>query len=323
MKIDQAKAKLYSTIGPRATLGMVALDIVKENKNLMVLTSDVSTSAGLDRFRKQNPENYIDVGISEQNLINVATGISTLGFDVITTTFAPFQTMRCLEQIKVNLGYMKKKITMVGLASGLILGPLGFTHCSIEDNSVMRSIPNIAVINPCDGSEVAKAIHASLKYENSVYIRLTGGPGGGMVYDNDYEFKIGEPIKIHDGDDGVVFSTGAITFNCLKAVREISSNNKINLSLINIHTLKPINEEKILRYIKPNTKIFSFEEHSRIGGLSTIISEIIVKNKLKLKSYDSFAINDEYSNSGYYQYMLDKNLLSFEKILKTLNSNFT
>jgi transketolase len=323
MKIDQTKAKLYSTIGPRATLGMVLLDIIKENKNLMVLTSDVSTSAGLDRFRKQNPENYIDVGISEQNLINVATGISTLGYDVVTTTFAPFQTMRCLEQIKVNLGYMKKKITMVGLASGLILGPLGFTHCSIEDNAIIRSIPNIAVVNPCDGLEVAKAVHASLSYKNSVYIRLTGGPGGGMVYDVDYEFNIGEPVKLHDGDDGIIFSTGAVTYNCLKAVKEISSSKQINLSLINVHTLKPINEKKILSIIKENTRVFSFEEHSMIGGLSSIISGIIAKNNLKLKSYNSFAINDEYSNSGSYQYMLEKNSLSFEKILNTLNSNFS
>ena len=124
------------------------LELAKEIENLMVLTCDVSTSAGLDRYRKQHKDNYLELGISEQNMIGVATGLARENYKVITTTFAPFQTMRCLEQIKVNLGYMKKKITMVGLASGLILGPLGFTHCSIEDNAIIRSIPNIAVVNP-------------------------------------------------------------------------------------------------------------------------------------------------------------------------------
>ena len=109
MKLDKSKIKLYSSIGSRATFGLVSLELIKETENLMILTSDVSTSAGLDRFKLKHPQNYIDVGIAEQNLIGVATGLSTCGFNVFTTTFAPFQTMRCLEQIKVNMGYMKKK----------------------------------------------------------------------------------------------------------------------------------------------------------------------------------------------------------------------
>lgn len=129
MEINEKNIKLWSKLGPRATLGLCALDIAKTNKNLLIITCDVSTSAGLDRYRKTFTDQYIDLGIAEQNMIGVATGLASENFDVITTTFAPFQTMRCCEQIKVNLGYMQEKITMVGLASGLILGNLGFTHC--------------------------------------------------------------------------------------------------------------------------------------------------------------------------------------------------
>ena len=148
--INTKKIDMWSKIGSRATLGIAILEIEKNLKNLCVVTCDVSTSAGLDRFRKQKPDKYLDLGISEQNLIGVASGLSSEGFDVITTTFAPFQTLRCCEQIKVNLGYMKSKVIMVGLASGLVLGTLGYTHCSIEEVGVLRSIPNITIISPAD-----------------------------------------------------------------------------------------------------------------------------------------------------------------------------
>ena len=163
MEINEKNIKIWSTIGPRATLGMVALELAKKIDNLMVLTSDVSTSAGLDRFRKTYPKKYLDVGIAEQNMIGVAAGLASENFNVITTTFAPFQTMRCCEQIKVNLGYMKHKVCMVGLASGLVLGNLGFTHCSIEDVGTLRSIPNITIIAPSDPFELFKALKASIE----------------------------------------------------------------------------------------------------------------------------------------------------------------
>ena len=126
------------------------MEILKTDKNFFVVTGDVSTSAGLDRFRKNYPDNFIDVGIAEQNLLGIAAGLASEGHNVFTTTFAPFQTMRCCEQIKVNLGYMKQKVCMVGLASGLVLGTLGYTHCCIEDIGVLRSIPNLNIISPAN-----------------------------------------------------------------------------------------------------------------------------------------------------------------------------
>lgn len=196
MIINDKNIKLLSSIGPRATLGLSLLEIINKKKNLMVLTCDVSTSAGLDRFRKQFPENYLDLGIAEQNMIGVATGLASEGFEVVTTTFAPFQVLRCCEQIKVNLGYMKEKICMVGLASGLILGNLGFTHCCIEDIGVLRSIPNINIVSPSDSLEVLKSIEASFSQKYSTYIRLTGGPNNPIINKKDYKFEIGKGIKL-------------------------------------------------------------------------------------------------------------------------------
>ena len=222
MILNEKNVKLYSSIGSRATFGLVALDLVKENDKLMILTSDVSTSAGLDRFRKTYSDNYLDVGIAEQNLIGVAAGMASEGYDVITTTFSPFQTLRCCEQIKVNLGYMEEKIIMIGLASGLVLGNLGFTHCSIEDIGVLRSIPNLTIISPADCGETAKSIYAAIKHKNSVYIRLTGGSNNRSVFLKDYEFKIGKGIKLVEGEDISIFASGTMVKNAL----EVSENLK-------------------------------------------------------------------------------------------------
>ncbi len=317
MEFDK-KIKLYSTVGPRATFGLVMLDLIKKNNNIMILTADVSTSAGLDRFRSQYSDNYVDVGISEQNLINVASGLSTMQYDVFTTTFAPFQTMRCLEQIKINQGYMKKKIVMVGLASGLVLGTLGYTHCCIEDIGALRSIPNITIISPADSFELAKTLEASLSYDGSIYIRLTGGPSKSLVYENDYNFKIGEPAVLHEGKDGIIFSTGSITSHALSAVRELKEKHKINFSLINVHTLKPLDAKIILKYCRDKKYIVTIEEHSIIGGLNSAVSEILSKSTNNHKSFLPIAIVDEYKNSGTYEYMLDKNGLSTQKIINTI-----
>ena len=186
MEITEKNIKMWSIIGPRATVGLAALDLAKNIKNLMVLTCDVSTSAGLDRYRKTFPEKYLDLGIAEQNMIGVAAGLASENFKVITTTFAPFQTMRCCEQIKVNLGYMKQKVCMIGIASGLVLGNLGYTHCCIEDIGILRSIPNLTIISPADSLETVKAIESALNHNQSVYIRITGSANNPMVYKKDY-----------------------------------------------------------------------------------------------------------------------------------------
>ena len=168
MKITEATIKMWSRIGQRATFGMAALELGSQVDDLIILTGDTSTSAGLQRFKSSYPDKFLDVGISEQNMIGIAAGLASEGNTIFTSTFAPFQTMRCCEQIKVNLGYMRHKVNMVGLASGVVLGTLGYTHCCIEDVSIMRSIPNITVISPADCFETLKATLACVKHKESV-----------------------------------------------------------------------------------------------------------------------------------------------------------
>ena len=321
MILDKSKIKLYSNVGSRASFGLACLDLVKENENLIVLTTDVSTSAGLDRFKSKHAENYIDVGIAEQNLIGVATGLSSCGYNVFTTTFAPFQTMRCLEQIKVNMGYMKKKITMVGLASGVVLGTLGFTHCCIEDISLMRTIPGMTVLSPADCSEVVKSTFAAAKHDGPVYIRLTGSSNNPIVYNDDYEFEIGKSIKIREGNDISIFATGSMVYNSIKA-SEILKKHNLEASVINIHTIKPIDKETINKNSVRKKLIVTVEEHSLVGGLGSAVSE--TNASLQNTARQLFiSLPDKYFGGGEYVDLLKKCNLDPEgiarSILKKLN----
>ena len=320
MKIESKNIKIWSTIGPRATLGMAALEIVKNNKNLIVLTCDVSTSAGLDRFRKMYPENYLDLGIAEQNMIGVATGLANENFDVLTTTFAPFQTMRCCEQIKVNMGYMKQNICMVGIASGLVLGTLGYTHCCVEDVGAIRSIPGITIISPADSLETFKSVDAAIKLKKPIYIRLTGGANNPIVYEKDYEFKIGKSICLKEGKDITIFATGATVHESLLAAKNLE-NQKISCSVINMHTIKPIDVAAINNAANNSKLIVSVEEHNIIGGLGTAISEELSKinNSPPLLF---LGVKDTYGKCGSYTFMKEKHGLTSKQIIQEIEKKY-
>ncbi len=315
MDISDRNIKMWSTIGSRATFGLAALELAKEIDNLMVLTCDVSTSAGLDRFRKTYPNKYLDLGIAEQNMIGVAAGLASENFNVITTTFAPFQSIRCCEQIKVNIGYMKQKVCMVGIASGLALGTLGFTHCCIEDVGILRTIPGITIISPADSLETVKAIEAAVKSENSSYIRLTGSSNNPIVYNKDYKFEIGKSITLKEGKDITIFCAGAMVYKSLEAAKILDKKN-ISTKVVNMHTIKPIDTNAI-RDACNSKLIVSIEEHNIIGGLGSAIAEY--KSSLKESPKQLIlGIKDTYSKGGSYKFLEEKHRLIPEKIVEDI-----
>ena len=318
MNINEKNIKIWSTIGARATIGIAALDLAKEIDNLMVLTCDVSTSAGLDRFRKTCPDKYLDLGIAEQNMIGVAAGLASENFNVITTTFAPFQTMRCCEQIKVNLGYMGQKICMVGIASGLALGTLGYTHCCIEDVGILRSIPGITIISPADSLETVKALESAVKSENPTYLRLTGSSNNPIIYNKDYEFKIGKSITLREGKDITIFCAGAIVYQSLEVAKILESKN-ISTKVVNMHTIKPVDKIAIEEACDSNL-IVSIEEHNVIGGLGSAIAEH--KSSIKKSPKQLFlGVKDTYSKGGDYKFLQDKHRLTTDKIVEDILLN--
>ena len=318
--LNKKNFKTWSMIGMRATFGLAALELGTNLDKLMILTGDVSTSAGLDRFKKKFPEKYLDVGIAEQNLIGIGAGLASEGFTVFTTTFAPFQTMRCCEQIKVNVGYMKHKICMVGLASGVVLGTLGYTHCCIEDMSIIRSIPGITIISPADCTETVKATQAAIKHKNSIYLRLTGGMNQPVVYNKDYKFEIVKGNKLSDKGDISIIATGTMVHKSMEAAK-ILEGKGMSAKVINMHTIKPIDEKLIDELSKDSKLLVTVEEHSVIGGLGSAVADF--KSTLNNAPPQLFiGLPNEYKKSGEYSDILDNYGLTAEKISQTIENKY-
>ena len=307
MKINASTMKMWSRIGSRAAYGMAALELGKNYDDLILLTGDTSTSAGLDRFKKTFPEKYLEVGIAEQNMIGIAAGLASEGLQVFTSTFSPFQTMRCCEQIKVNIGYMNHKVCMVGLASGLVLGMLGYTHCCIEDVSIMRSIPGITVVSPADCGATVKAVLAAIEHEQSVYIRLTGGAPNPSVYLDDFDFTFGKANILREGNDLAIIACGTMVNNALGAA-DLLKEGKLVATVIDMHTIKPIDTDIIEKISKSHNLIVTVEEHSIIGGLGSAVSEYLSTLNQKPPLL-SLGIPDEYGKAGSYESLLKKRQL--------------
>ena len=175
--------KQWCRMGPRAMFGQFMIEIAKKNKKLIVISADLGRSSGLDRFKKEFPKNYISLGISEQNMIGIASGLAREGFKVFVTSFAPFISMRASEHVRMNLGYMRHNVNLVALGSGVTMGFLGNSHFGLEDLSVMRAIPNISISSPSDCAELKKTLFDySFNDRGPSYIRLTGVPGSSPVY---------------------------------------------------------------------------------------------------------------------------------------------
>lgn len=309
--------KVWSLIGLRGSFGLMCNELLKENKDFYILTADVSTSAGLDRFKKNHPQRLIDVGIAEQNMVTIAAGMASEGNNILTTTFAPFQTQRCNEQIKVNIGYMKNKVVMVGLASGIILGVLGYSHCSIEDIASIRSIPNIVITVPSDALELYHVLNNSFDLKDSLYIRLTGGNNIPIINkNNDYKFSFFKANRIIKGEEVAIISNGTILNECIEAVSLLKEND-ISPSVYNFHTIKPFDKKTLIELALDHKFIFVVDEHSVYGGLCTCVSEVLATENINTRQVN-IAIPDNYDVSGPYELLKDHLNLTSKKIYKKI-----
>ena len=295
---------------------MAALELGKELDELIILSADTSTSGGLERFKRTFPDKYIECGIAEQNMIGIAAGMASEGHIVITTTFAPFQTMRCCEQIKVNLGYMEQNVKMVGLASGVVQGSLGYTHNCIEDLSIMRSIPGIVVLSPADCTETAKAVAAAVEYVGPVYVRLTGGSNNPAVYSDNYDFEIGKSILLHEGEDVVLISTGTMVYKCLTVANKLNEQG-LSVAVIDMHTIKPIDVEMIKKVCGYAKMVVTVEEHSIVGGLGSAVAE--VKTAIQgAPPHLILGLPDQYGKSNDYEELLKDAGLTISGIIDAI-----
>ena len=317
---DLKDSKQWSRMGPRAMFGRFMLDIAKKNKKLIILSADLGRSSGLARFKIEFPNQYISIGISEQNLIGVASGLADEGYKVFVTSFAPFLSMRASEQIRMNLGYMKHNVNLVALGSGLSMGFLGNSHFGLEDIAIMRTIPNLNITCPADCSELGKVLNDyAFNDRGPSYIRLTGVPGSVNVYEKNYKYRFGKNITLSKGSDVLILSHGSI-LGQIKLSLNTLKKSKISAELVNIVSLKPI-DESITKLLSKYKKIITFEEHTTVGGLGSIIAEKILKYKINSQLY-SFSLPDKFGPTAKYDHLLKYHGLDASGITKKIINLF-
>jgi len=320
IEINKLNAKIYSKLGQSgATFGLGLFDLLSADSDIIVLSSDMSRAAGLDRFKTQYPERFFNLGIAEQNLIGVAAGLSSEGKTPIATAQAAFISMRSCEQMRQYLGYMNSGVVTVGLGAGFSLTFFGNTHYAIEDISILRSIPGMTILSPSDAGQAAKALVAGVNLKAPLYIRLTGTLNCPIVYTEDYEFVIGKSIQIKEGKDITIFATGSMVYYSLKA-SEILELEGLSVRVIDMHTIKPLDSESIIKCL--DSKLFvSVEEHSIIGGLGSSISEFISSER-SCPPLLRLGVMDTFSHPGDYLYLLNQNRLQPQLIAEDILTKY-
>lgn len=278
----------------RQSYGETLLELGKENKNIVVLDADLSTATKTELFAKEFKDRFFDMGIAEQNMISTAAGLSTSGKIPYASTFAVFAAGRAYDQIRNSVCYPKLNVKICATHAGITVGEDGATHQMIEDISLMRTLPNMTVISTSDDIQTKWAVKEISKIEGPVYLRLSrlATP---IIYDNNQKFEIGKAIQIGDGVDGTIFATGVTVAEALKA-QEMLKNRNINVRVVDIHTIKPIDKEIIVKCASETKKLISIEDHNIIGGLGSAISEVLTDEyPCKLIR---LGINDTFGKSG-------------------------
>lgn len=304
LEINPSNARTWSRLGSRGVFGQAILSIGDKYPDLMVLSADLGNSSGLDRFKTNYPEKFLNVGIAEQNLIGVAAGLAKEGFNVFCTSFAPFIAMRAGEQVRMNLGYMGLNVKAVGIGSGVSMAFLGNSHYGLEDAAVMRSIPGLTVVCPADCGEIVKTVYAAAEFEGPMYIRLTGAVNNPPVYTEEYEFQIGKAITLRDGADVALIATGSMVHEAVLAAQRLSEQG-LSVGVINMHTLKPLDTACLDEVFKRYTAVVTVEEHSVIGGLGSAVAEYKA-SKARAPVQLILGLPDCFGKAGEYRYLLEK-----------------
>ena len=277
----------------RQSYGEELANLGESNNKVVVLDADLSAATKTSIFAKKFPDRFFDMGIAEQNMIGTAAGLATCGKIPFASTFAMFAAGRAYDQIRNSICYPKLNVKICATHAGITVGEDGATHQMIEDISLMRTIPNMTVICTSDDTQTRWAVNEIAKFEGPVYLRLCrlATP---KIYENE-KFEIGKGIQIGDGTDATIIATGVVVAEAIGAMKELRDRG-INIRVIDMHTIKPIDEDIIIKAAKETKKIITIEDHSIIGGLGSAVCEVLSEN-YPTKVY-RMGIKDEFGKSG-------------------------
>jgi len=278
----------------RDAYGDALIKLGEKNNNVVVLDADLSTSTRTNYFQKVYPDRFFNMGISEQDLMVTAAGLATCGKIPFASTFAIFATGRAYEQVRNSIGYPHLNVKIAATHAGITVGEDGATHQSIEDISLMRGIPGMVVINPADAEETRQAIFAAAEHYGPVYIRL-GRMAVPDIHDQNYKFELGKGEVIREGKDVAIIATGIMVAIAIEAADKLKEEG-IEATVVNIHTIKPIDKDLIVEVAKKTGKVITAEEHSIIGGLGSAVAEVLSEEyPVKIKR---IGIKDQFGQSG-------------------------
>ena len=281
---------LDKKIATRQSYGEALAELGKENEKVVVLDADLSRTTKTELFAKQFPDRFFDVGIAEQNLMGVAAGMATSGLIPYASSFASFATGRAYDQVRNSIAYPKLNVKICATHSGVTAGEDGATHQMIEDLSMMRTLPNMTVLSTSDDIQTKWAVKEIAKINGPVYLRLCrlASP---VIYDENTKFEIGKGYQFGEGTDGTVIATGVTVAEALKAQEELEKQG-IHIRVIDMHTIKPIDKEMIIKSAKETKRMITIEDHNVIGGLGSAVCEVLAEeypvNVMRLGIKDTF-----------------------------------
>ena len=286
----------------RDAYGKTLVELGKKNEDIVVLDADLSKSTRTIFFAREFPERFFDCGIAEQNMIGIAAGLAASGKTAFASSFAVFTPGRCFDQIRISAAHPHLNVKVVATHGGISVGEDGASHQAIEDIALACSIPGMRVIVPADAIETAQVIKKAANTDGPFYIRLTRS-GIPIVHDDNYQFELGKAVTLKEGKDITIITIGIMVSAALQAAEELKSDG-VDCRVLNMSTLKPIDENAIIKAVKETGSIVTAEEHSRFGGLGSIVSLVVGRNAPAPMSI--VAVNDTFAESGKPDQLLQK-----------------
>ncbi len=298
-------------IATRQSYGEALVELGKKNENVVVLDADLSSATKTNLFAKEFPNRFINVGIAEQNLMGIAAGLSTFGKIPYASTFAVFAAGRAYDQIRNSICYPKLNVKICATHAGITVGEDGATHQMLEDLSLMRTLPNMMVFSPSDDTQTKWLTQEIAKMNGPTYMRLAR-VATPIIYDQNQKFEIGKAIGLGEGTDATVFATGVTVSEALKAQEELAKEN-IHIRVVDVHTIKPIDREMIVKCAKETKKLITVEDHSIIGGLGSSVCEVLAEEYPT--KVIRMGIQDRFGKSGKAEQLIKYFKIGYEAII--------
>ena len=278
----------------RDAYGKALVELGEKNKNVVVLDADLAAATKTGAFKKAFPERFFDTGIAESNMMSLAGGLATTGFTVFASTFAMFAAGRAFEQVRNTIGYPHLNVKIGATHAGISVGEDGASHQCCEDIALMRSIPGMVIINPADDIEARAAVFAAAEHDGPVYMRF-GRLAVPRVFDENYKFEIGKAVTLKEGTDVTIIATGLMVNEAIEAAKTLEAEG-VSVELINMHTIKPLDKDAVIKAAKKTGCIVTAEEHNIIGGLGSAVAEAVAEECPV--PVIRVGVNDEFGKSG-------------------------